>query len=491
VSGAVAGAGGRTRHTGGLKFEFLVLGGLIVLAAALRFGSLGLQSFWFDEAVTGRVVGVPRLDDMIERVARGESTPPLFYLLTWLTAKVGGQGDVTLRFVSALSGTVLVPVAWASAKKLADARAGLLVAAMVAVSPLLLNFSQEARAYELLTLLCATSFLLTLHALDRPTSTVLAGWAVASIAALCTHYFAAFVLVPEAALLLWRSPARRGVAIASAAVAAAGAALLPLFLEQRSHGTTNWISDADLGVRVRDTAHQFAKGVVAAPGKGLGAVAIVLVAGGLISVVLAPRERRNAALLALGVGVVAVVLPLLLALAGGDVFFFRNLQGAWVPMAVGIAIGLSSSRAGLVAGATLCLVWLAIWVGVLRDENYLRDDWQSAAQALTAPRQDRALVVTPGYAMPPLARYGHFGFEPTKPFSTRELVLIGVFDSRAAPQKGSGGLVLTSRRQIQKIGIARYHSARPTVLRQAQFAPPGSPASTPRLYLEPGRAGGK
>lgn len=98
---------------------------------------------------------------------------------------------------------------------------------MVAVSPLLLTYSQEARAYELLTLSCSASFLLTVYALDRPSRRVLVGWAAVSTAALYTHYFAAFVVLPEVALLLWRSPVRRGVAVASGAVGSRGCGPAP------------------------------------------------------------------------------------------------------------------------------------------------------------------------------------------------------------------------------------------------------------------------
>lgn len=77
--------------------------------------------------------------------------------------------------------------------------------------------------------------------------------------------------------------------------------------------------------------------------------------------------------------------------------------------------------------------------------------------------------------MPPLARYGHVGFDPPQPVRTKELVVIGVFDSKGAPAKSIGGLTLAARRQVQHIGIARYHSDKPVVLRRDQFAPAGSP----------------
>jgi hypothetical protein len=62
--------------------HLIALAGLIALAALLRFATLDLQSFWYDEAVT---VGLVRrgFGDMLRHIADGESTPPLYYVLAW------------------------------------------------------------------------------------------------------------------------------------------------------------------------------------------------------------------------------------------------------------------------------------------------------------------------------------------------------------------------------------------------------------------------
>src|SRR5204863_36231 len=81
-------------------------------------------------------------------------------------------------------------------------RAALIVAALFAVNPYFVWYSQEARAYALLVLLCTLSLLFFLRAERDGRDTW--KWAVTSALALCTHYFAALLLVPEAAWLLWR-----------------------------------------------------------------------------------------------------------------------------------------------------------------------------------------------------------------------------------------------------------------------------------------------
>ena len=59
-------------------------------------------------------------------------------------------------------------------------RAGLIAAALVAFNPLLIWYSQEARAYSLLVLLTAISLLAFAYVRAAPSGRGMAVWAVAS-----------------------------------------------------------------------------------------------------------------------------------------------------------------------------------------------------------------------------------------------------------------------------------------------------------------------
>src|SRR5215213_3124088 len=179
------------------------LAAIVALAAALRFATLTTQSYWLDEAVTVDLLH-KSFGGMLSAIPDGESTPPLYYVLAWLWTHVFGTGEAGLRSLSALIGVATVPVAYAAAARLVTRRTGLVVAAIVAVNPLLVWFSQEARAYALLVLLTAVSLLLFARVLERPARHDLVWWAVASALALAAHYFALFVVVPQAVWLLWR-----------------------------------------------------------------------------------------------------------------------------------------------------------------------------------------------------------------------------------------------------------------------------------------------
>ena len=223
-----------------------------------------------------------------------ESTPPLYYWLAWLWSQVFGTGEVGLRSLSALFGVATVPLAYAAAARLVSARAGLVVAALAAVNPLLVWFSQEARAYALLVLLTTAALIFFARALEHPTGRTLAGWAVFSALALAAHYFAIFVIAPQALWLLWRARSR-AVLGALAGVALAGAALLPLMVEQAGNDRANFIRAVTIGERLIQVPKQFLVGFDA-PLEALATVlGVVLAAAGLAVVRGAPTRVSGAA----------------------------------------------------------------------------------------------------------------------------------------------------------------------------------------------------
>jgi hypothetical protein len=101
-----------------------------------------------------------------------ESTPPCYYLLAWIWSRAFGTDEVGLRSLSALAGTALVPIAYAAARELSSTRGALITPSLVAVSPWLVLYSQDARSYALLSLLGGLSFLFFVRCLKAPSNRV-------------------------------------------------------------------------------------------------------------------------------------------------------------------------------------------------------------------------------------------------------------------------------------------------------------------------------
>ncbi len=285
--------------------------GLTILGAALRFGTLNVQSIWLDESAT--MILVHRgFSGMLSHLSSSESTPPLYYILVWAWTKVFSAGPLGFRSFSALLGTLTIPVLYAAGREI-SLRVGLWAAALALVNPAMYYYSQEARAYGLLILLCAAAFMLWQRALRAPDGRRLALWGGVSVLALLTHYFAAFLFLPEAVVLVRRLGWRR-VWAPIGAVVLTGIALLPLAVSQRADGKASWIEAASLSSRAGETVKQFLVGLYG-PVEILTAVLAGLLAGGAVVLLLRrgdERERsvaRDAAI----VGATGLALPLLVA----------------------------------------------------------------------------------------------------------------------------------------------------------------------------------
>ena len=364
---------------------------LTLLGAVLRFPTLDRQSFWLDELVTASLLD-RGLGDVLHEIPRTEATPYLYYVVAWAWGQVFGLGEIGLRSLSALAGTATIPVAYGAGAVLASRRAGIVAAALVATSPFLVWYSQEARSYALFALLGATSVLIFGLAL-RGDRRWLAGWGVVCAFTLATHYFGVFLVGAEAAWLLVRLRPRLPVVLASLVPVATLLAHLPVLLDQRGNGEA--VAGSSLAGRVAGIPKNLVVGYsfpLEAAGSVLAACLVLL--GLVLAARLTPRERRGA-LAAGSLAAAIVVVPIALAVVGRDYVIARNAIVAVVPAAVCVGAGFASRRLGIAAAALLCALCTAIAVVPAFDATYGRTDWRGAAVALRETDGTRAIVVTP------------------------------------------------------------------------------------------------
>jgi mannosyltransferase len=369
------------------------LAALTLLAAALRLSTLDLQSFWYDEAFTPVHVLHPSLWATLRSVVHSENTPPLWYVLAWADARVLGTGEVALRLPSALAGIATVPVAWAIGAEIEGLRtpptrrAAVLCAALVAVNPLFVWYSQEARAYGLFVLMGALAMLCFLRAEREPSARRVAAFALTGALALLTHYFAVFLLIPMALWLLCRRRTRRAALPAIGVLVLVGAALLPLISAQGGHGT-QWIGEWPLSQRLEAIPQYYLTGYSGAPlGHGIELlVALPILAGlglGLWRVL--TRSEERGALIALAIAAGAILLPILLVAFGADYLAPRNLVAAMIPVTAVIAVVVGArraGRAGLLLGGVIAIAFLAISLDVDLSPRLQRGNWRVLARAL-------------------------------------------------------------------------------------------------------------
>ncbi|MFQ6026494.1 MAG: glycosyltransferase family 39 protein [Dehalococcoidia bacterium] len=194
---------------------FLLLA-VTALAAVLRLVGLGIESLWSDEIFSVQAARLPLRD--ILNIHHG-NTPPLHFLAMRAVTEWLGETEFTVRLPSALAGIGTVVFTFLIARRLTEARVALLAALLVAVSPVMNWYSQEARAYSMAGFFVVSASYFFLRYLDKKDFGNLAVYGVLAFLGLYTHYY--FILVVVAHNLLILLQLVRAESIFAAAVGAA------------------------------------------------------------------------------------------------------------------------------------------------------------------------------------------------------------------------------------------------------------------------------
>ncbi len=467
-------------RTTSIPAEIWILAAITALAALLRFAMLGSQSYWVDEAQAAHELHLS-FGAMLSAIGSGEPNPPLFFVVGWVWAKIFGTSEVGLRSLSAVLGCAVIPITYLCGRELVSKRAGLAAALLAAVSPFMIWYSQEAREYMLLAALSGLSLLYFARCRRAGSRRNLVWWAVFSALALATNYFAAFLVAPEAILIVYRIRSRASV-VAAGALVAVQAALIPHFLGHAWH-PHQWIGALPLAIRIKQVPVAFGLGTLyqsSLVNYGLtGAAVLAAVVIVLLVVGSGPAQLRGAGLAA-ALAACVLLLPLLLAVLGRDYYIARGLMPAWIPLAVviGAACTIPRSRAPGVAyaGGALLVVLLAacVYAQIRIDTHslYQRPDWRGVAAALGTPSSERAIVAYDGsFAADPLTFYmpGIPWTQPSGPVRVGEIDVVGSVWQRR-PGKLPAGVRLIGSRDVDGYKADRFALSAPERLTAAQLA---------------------
>ena len=180
------------------------------------------------------VRGVLWIRDGFTDVMSIDQHPFFSFLIQGALVRLAGTSEFAVRYSSVIGATLLVPAVWVFARWLvrrgiAPASTPDWAATFAAISPFMLWYGQEARPYALWAALAVLTTYLLLRAtenadIDRRFG---AGFAVAELAFLTTHYYAAFLLPLHALILfvwLTRSSLIKAVVVALVLVVIGSAA---------------------------------------------------------------------------------------------------------------------------------------------------------------------------------------------------------------------------------------------------------------------------
>lgn len=186
---------------------------ILILAAILRFCSLGTKSLWGDE-FHSLIIAAGHLQSGSHHVAYppsgvikalGDDTDvPFYFMLLNLWIRVFGNSAAALRALSVLFEIAAVWVLYRIARALFPEHGNYVSAFIMAMAPLHVYYAQEARAYALVVFLTLSStyFFVALVFDDRRRLWLWIGYGLSAVLAILSHYFAMLIYFTQNLFLL-------------------------------------------------------------------------------------------------------------------------------------------------------------------------------------------------------------------------------------------------------------------------------------------------
>jgi mannosyltransferase len=174
---------------------------ILALSAAVRFYGITTPYMWFDEAFSVQLSAYP--PSLIWFHTGHDLHPPLYYLLLHAWMNAFGQGVFAVRSLSALAGVVTVALGVWLMRVIASPRVALLSGLFLALLPVAVLFSQEARMYALLGVFLLGATLALVYWIKHPRRhRYLVIYTLLMSAAFYTHYYAALCVLSHWVYLL-------------------------------------------------------------------------------------------------------------------------------------------------------------------------------------------------------------------------------------------------------------------------------------------------
>ena len=406
---------------------------VVALGAFLRLAWIGAQPLWVDEATSllfarGSLAQLWSWSAIVD-----PGNPPLYYSLLhgWL---VFGDGEASLRLLSAFFGVLTIPLVYALGRTIRDHRLGMVGALLFSLSPFQVWYSQEARGYSLLTLGATATMLGVAHLLRHPErsgSVSGAVWAwlayvCGTTIALLAHNTAVFLPIAANVLMLgwWWTHGREPRSfvwiwlLAQVAVLCMWSSWLPAFVQQVVHGEAYaWIPSPTFGSALSG-AYALYAGVTRATPYYVEAPLVLGLAG--LGLWTWKHDRRWIAFV-VAFGLAAPIGELIVSV-WRPIFLTQTLIWAAAPLCLTIAAGLLCLRPRVFAAALVVLVVLA-GLG-LRSYYFLHDKeaWdQVAAYVDNRLQRGDAIVFNVGFLQIPFDYY----HSPPPAYSVPEIGLTG------------------------------------------------------------------
>lgn len=135
---------------------------ILISGFLLRIINLN-QSLWLDEAINVTALNNFSLPGIISEYPKYDFHPPGYFAILWVWAKIFGISEIAVRLPSVIFGVANIYLVFLIGTKLLNKKLGLFAAMLLAVNPLHIYYSQEARMYAFAAFAVTLNFLMFIN----------------------------------------------------------------------------------------------------------------------------------------------------------------------------------------------------------------------------------------------------------------------------------------------------------------------------------------
>jgi len=167
----------------GTKFcAFLLF--LIIFAGFLirLYGCVNSGGLWFDEIWSHYIARESFPFGILNKLYTEDVHAPLYFFALHFWMKLFSDSELSLRLLSILSGTLIIPFMYLIGKELESKKTGFIMAVLACTNPLLIHYSSEVRLYSMLALLGTLSVLFLIKIEKNPNKWNYTGFIASNLA---------------------------------------------------------------------------------------------------------------------------------------------------------------------------------------------------------------------------------------------------------------------------------------------------------------------
>lgn len=191
-----------------LKSKYLSVIFILLVGTFIRFYKISALSIWTDEGISVKLAKSSLAN--IVAYSAADVHPPLYYIVLKYWIFIFGSNEIAIRSLSAILGSISLLLIYAIARYIFNSQVAILTTSISAISPFLIWYSQETRAYSLLLMLTLALTYVFIRYLRSGWSLMIPYFFVA-VAAIYTHYYAIWIIIAHNAYILfnWRSSIKK------------------------------------------------------------------------------------------------------------------------------------------------------------------------------------------------------------------------------------------------------------------------------------------